>query len=141
MKKRILLPAAVLLCLALLAGCKVLTQTDVIFDGDSLSKAQKIVVHDAAGNEKAVLTEKADIDAFVFLIKVTGLYCQNRQAFRGFEIRDIQVYAEPAGCDCIIIAVSDTRKINLHEFAYQGHQVWIFRLNPHFPAPPLHRFW
>jgi len=64
MKKRILLPLAALLCLALLAGCQSLTKVDVTFDADGFSKVQKIVVSDAAGNEKAVLTDKADIDAF-----------------------------------------------------------------------------
>ncbi|MBD5161994.1 MAG: hypothetical protein HDT14_08300 [Oscillibacter sp.] len=70
MKKRILLPITALLCLVLLAGCQTLVKKD--FDVDTLSKAQKIVVTDAAGNEKAVLTEKADIDAFVDAINVGG---------------------------------------------------------------------
>lgn len=70
MKKRILLPIAALLCLVLLAGCQTLVNKD--FDADTLSKAQKIVVADAAGNEKAVLTEKADIDAFVDAVNVGG---------------------------------------------------------------------
>ena len=72
MKKRILLPIAALLCLTLLAGCKFLTRTDFDFDTDSISKAQKIVVHDAAGNEKAVLSEEADLDAFVETVNVGG---------------------------------------------------------------------
>lgn len=71
MKKRILLPLAVLLCLALLAGCKIMVP-GTHFDTDSISKAQKIVVTDAAGNEKAVLTEQADIDAFVNAVNVGG---------------------------------------------------------------------
>ena len=72
MKKHMLLPAVVLLCLALLSGCKLLVRTNVDFDTDSISKAQKIVVTDAAGNEKAVLTEEAEIDAFVDAVKVEG---------------------------------------------------------------------
>ena len=71
MKKRILLPLAALLCLALLAGCKAMAP-GTAFDADSLSKAQKIVVADAGGNEKTVLTEKADIDAFVDAVNVKG---------------------------------------------------------------------
>ena len=59
MRKRILRAGAVLLCLALLSGCKLLTQTDIDFDADSISKAQKIVIRDADGEEKAerMLTE------------------------------------------------------------------------------------
>lgn len=72
MKKRILLPLAVLLCLALLSGCKFLTRINVDFDADSISKAQKIVVRDAAGNEKTVLSEEADIEAFVDAVNVSG---------------------------------------------------------------------
>lgn len=72
MKKRILLPIAALLCLTLLAGCKFLTRTDFDFDTDSISKAQKIVVQDAAGNEKAVLSEEAELDAFVEAVNVGG---------------------------------------------------------------------
>lgn len=70
MKKRILLPITALLCLVLLAGCQIHVSKN--FDVDTLSKAQKIVVTDAAGNEKAVLTEKADIDAFVDAVNVGG---------------------------------------------------------------------
>jgi len=72
MKKRILLSLAALLCLALLAGCKSLTKVDVTFDADEFSKTQEIVVSDAAGNEKAVLTNKADIDAFADAMNVGG---------------------------------------------------------------------
>lgn len=72
MKKRIVLPIAALLCLTLLAGCKLLTQTNVDFKADSFSKAQKIVVQDAAGNEKAVLTEERELDAFVDAVNVEG---------------------------------------------------------------------
>lgn len=72
MKKRILLPVAALLCLALLAGCTVTARKNVNFDEDALAKAQKIVVYDAAGNEKAVLSEKADVDAFVEAVNVAN---------------------------------------------------------------------
>lgn len=72
MKKQILLPVAALLILVMLSGCKYLVRTDVDFDTDSISKAQKIVVTDAAGNEKAVLTEQEDIDAFVDAVNVSG---------------------------------------------------------------------
>lgn len=70
MSKRSLILGAALLVLAMLAGCSILTRTNVDFDTDSISKAQKIVVADAAGNEKAVLTEEADIDAFVDAMNV-----------------------------------------------------------------------
>lgn len=70
MRDRILLGGTILLCLLFLAGCKIVTRTDIDFDANSFSKAQKIVVQDAAGNEKAVLEEEADIDAFV---DATGL--------------------------------------------------------------------
>ena len=66
MKKCILLSIAALLCFAALAGC-VKVEKKI-----SVSKAQKIVVYDAAGNEKAVLTEQADIDAFVDTISADG---------------------------------------------------------------------
>lgn len=72
MKKRLLLPIAVLLCLAMLSGCKFLTRTDIDFDTDSISKAQKIVIHDAAGDEKAVLSTESEIDAFVEAMNVGG---------------------------------------------------------------------
>ena len=72
MKERTLLGGVILLCLLFLAGCKMVTQTNIDFDVNSFTKAQKIVVHDTAGNEKAVLTEKADIDAFVDAVKVGG---------------------------------------------------------------------
>ncbi len=65
MRKRILTVGTVLLCLALLAGCKFLTRTNVDFDTDSISKTQKIVICDAAGNEKAAITGEREIDAFV----------------------------------------------------------------------------
>ena len=72
MSKRFLIAGAALLFLAMLAGCKALNRTDAAFDADTLSKAQKIVVTDAAGNEKAVLTEKEDLDAFVDAVNVAN---------------------------------------------------------------------
>lgn len=64
MKKRQIGLIAVLVCV-FLTGCKSIVRTDFDFDTGNLSKAQKIVIADASGNEKAVLTEEADIDAFV----------------------------------------------------------------------------
>ena len=72
MRERTLLGGVILLCLLFLAGCKTLNRMDAAFDADTLSKAQKIVVSDAAGNEKAVLTEKEDIDAFVDALNVAN---------------------------------------------------------------------
>lgn len=73
MKKRVLLPLAALLCLAVLAGCRTIVPGQINnFSGEDFSKAQKIVVHDAAGNEKAVLEEQADIDAFADAINIDG---------------------------------------------------------------------
>lgn len=66
MKKYVLLLTAALLSFALLAGC-VKVQENISF-----SKAQKIVVYDAAGNEKTALTEQADIKAFVDAVSVKG---------------------------------------------------------------------
>ena len=72
MKKRILVSLAALACLAMLGGCKFLSRTNIDFDADSISKAQQIVVQDAAGNEKAVLKEEEEIDAFVSAVNVEG---------------------------------------------------------------------
>ena len=63
MKERTLIGGAILLCLLFLAGCRAGNISK--FDVDDFSKAQKIVVHDAAGAEKAVLTSESDIDGFV----------------------------------------------------------------------------
>ena len=63
MRERTLLGGFILLCLLLMAGCTAANISQ--FDMDDFSKAQKIVVHDAAGREKAVLTEEPDIDEFV----------------------------------------------------------------------------
>ena len=73
MKERTLHGGVILLCLLFLAGCKMVTQTSIDFDTNSLAKAQKIVVYDASGNEKAVLTEKEDIDAFVDAVNVANV--------------------------------------------------------------------
>lgn len=72
MKKRIFIPIAALLCLTVLAGCKTLAKTNVLFGAESFSKAQRIVIRDAGGNEKAVLTEKEEIDAFVDAVNTGG---------------------------------------------------------------------
>lgn len=66
MKKYVLCSAVILLGFAVLAGC-VKAEEKISF-----SKAQKIVVCDAAGNEKTVLTEQAEIDAFVAAVSVDG---------------------------------------------------------------------
>ena len=71
MRKRILRAGAVLLCLALLSGCKLLTQTDIDFDADSISKAQKIVIRDADGEEKGVLTGE-EVEAFAEAMDLVG---------------------------------------------------------------------
>lgn len=68
MKKHLRIPLAALLCLLVLSGCRVTTG----FNAEAFSKAQKIVVTDAGGTERAVLTEEADIDAFVEAMDVTG---------------------------------------------------------------------
>ena len=73
MRERTLLGGVILLCLLFLAGCRMVTQTNIDFDTNSLTKAQKIVVHDASGNEKAVLTEKEDIDAFVDAVNAANV--------------------------------------------------------------------
>ena len=72
MKKRLLLPIAVLLCLLSLAGCKTIVLGENFDVGNDLSKAQKIVIHDAAGDEKAVLSTESEIDAFVEAMNVGG---------------------------------------------------------------------
>ena len=72
MKKRILVSLAALACLAMLGGCKFLSRTNIDFDADSISKAQQIVVQDAAGNEKSVLKGEEEIDAFISAVNVEG---------------------------------------------------------------------
>lgn len=61
MTRHLRVPLAALLCLLALAGCT----AGAGFDAGEFSKAQKIVVADAGGTERAVLTEEADIEAFV----------------------------------------------------------------------------
>lgn len=65
LRDRILLGGAALLCLLFLAGCKTVTTVKTEFDTDNISKAQRIVVRDAAGEEKSVLETEEEIDAFV----------------------------------------------------------------------------
>ena len=72
MRKRILRVSAVLLCLALLSGCKLLTRANIDFDADSISKAQKIVIRNADGEEKGVLTGEEEVEAFVDAINLGG---------------------------------------------------------------------
>ena len=72
MKKRILVSLAALACLAMLGGCKFLSRTNIDFDADRISKAQQIVVQDAAGNEKSVLKGEEEIDAFISAVNVEG---------------------------------------------------------------------
>lgn len=70
MRERTLLGGFILLCLLLLAGCR--AGNIAKFEVDDFSKAQKIVIHDAAGREKAVLTGEADLDRFVEVMDVEG---------------------------------------------------------------------
>lgn len=72
MRKHTLIGGAVVLCLLFFAGCKAACPGEHFDVGNDLSKAQKIVVHDAAGNEKAVLAGEAEIDAFVEAVNVGG---------------------------------------------------------------------
>ena len=85
MRKRILRAGAVLLCLALLSGCKLLTQTDIDFDADSISKAQKIVIRDADGEEKGVLTGE-EVEAFVEAMDLVGWRLQELPEAGGFTL-------------------------------------------------------
>ncbi|MDE7053942.1 MAG: hypothetical protein K2O84_03895 [Oscillospiraceae bacterium] len=68
MKKRVFTVFTALLCLLALAGCKTVVEDG--FDIEDVAKAQKIVVADASGTEKAVLDTEADIDAFVDAINI-----------------------------------------------------------------------
>ena len=72
MSKRTLIIGAALLFLAMLLGCRTVVPGENFDAGHELSKAQKIVIQDAAGNEKAVLTEKKELDAFVEAVNVSG---------------------------------------------------------------------
>ena len=73
MTRRLCVPLAALLCLLALAGCRVLSEYRVTTDlnAEEFSKAQKIVVTDDGGTERAVLTEEADIEAFVEAMDIT----------------------------------------------------------------------
>ena len=71
MRKYTLPGGVILLCLLFLAGCRTMVPGER-FDTDAISKAQRIVVSDTAGNEKAVLTEEEDINAFVDAINAGG---------------------------------------------------------------------
>lgn len=67
MTRRLCVPLAALLCLLALAGCRTAS-----FDGEELSKTQRIVIADAGGAERGVLTEEADIERLVEAVNVTG---------------------------------------------------------------------
>ena len=86
MKKYTLPGGILLLCLLLLAGCRTITMAEYDFDVDGITKAQKIVLHDASGNEKGSLTEEAEIDAFVEAVNVEG-----------WHIADLPEHLTPAG--------------------------------------------
>lgn len=86
MKRRTLLGGVILLCLLLLAGCKTVVPGDHFDAGNDIAKAQKIVFHDASGNEKGSLTEEAEIDAFVEAVDVEG-----------WHIADLPEHLTPAG--------------------------------------------
>lgn len=68
MKKRVFAIFAALVCVLALAGCRSMVKAD--FKMDDISKAQKIVIADASGKEKAVLETEAEIDAFIKTLKV-----------------------------------------------------------------------
>ncbi len=75
MKKNLFAPylaaLAVLLCAALLDGCQVVDRGG--FDKDTISKAQRIEITNAAtGEEIRVLETEEDIDAFVEAVNVGG---------------------------------------------------------------------
>lgn len=67
MTRRLYVSLTALLCLLALAGCRTAS-----FDGEELSKTQRIVIADAGGVERGVLTEEADIDRLVEAVNVTG---------------------------------------------------------------------
>ena len=65
MTRRLCVSLTALLCLLALAGCRTAS-----FDGEELSKTQRIVIADAGGAERGVLTEEADIDRLVEAMNV-----------------------------------------------------------------------
>ena len=67
MTRRLCVSLTALLCLLAMAGCRVTTD----FNAEEFSKAQKIVVTDGGGTERAVLTEETDIEAFVEAVDVS----------------------------------------------------------------------
>lgn len=67
MTRRLCVSLTALLCLLALAGCRTAS-----FDGEELSKTQRIVIADAGGAERGVLTEEADIERLVEAVNVTG---------------------------------------------------------------------
>ena len=62
MTRRLCVSLTALLCLLALAGCRTASGG---FDGEELSKTQRIVIADAGGVERGALTEEADIDRLV----------------------------------------------------------------------------
>lgn len=67
MTRRLCVSLTALLCLLALAGCRTAS-----FDGEELAKTQRIVIADAGGAERGVLTEEADIERLVEAVNVTG---------------------------------------------------------------------
>ena len=66
---RKLLPVSLVLCLLLLAGCRAATVVGANFNPDrEMAKAQKIVVANAEGDEKAVLETEDEIGAGSFTL-------------------------------------------------------------------------
>lgn len=87
MKKRLFAIFAVLACVLALAGCKTMVRGEKGgFDVDEIAKAQKIVVADASGKEKAVLETEEEIDAFVEAVTVEN-----------WDFADLPENAEKAG--------------------------------------------
>ena len=68
MTRRLYVSLTALLCLLALAGCRTASGG---FDGEELSKTQRIVIADAGGVERGALTEEADIDRLVEAVNVT----------------------------------------------------------------------
>lgn len=66
------LSVCLMLCVLLLAGCRSTAIGKNFNPGSEFSKAQKIVISDAEGNEKAVLETEEEIDAFVRAVNVEG---------------------------------------------------------------------